>query len=256
MQKVDHTVNIIEVRDVSFSYGAVEALKSITLDIHRGDYLGMIGPNGAGKTTLIKIMLGLIKPDTGNIKMFGQDIEHFRDWSKIGYVYQKTTSFDINFPATVQEVVLMGRYPRRGLLRRLTKSDRQFAREALEQVNMWPLKDRLIGDLSGGQQQRVFIARALASQPEVIFLDEPTTGVDLKAQDEFYALLRKLNREFGMTLILVTHDVERIYQEAMHIACVDHILVCHSSPEEFLKESRSMKMFGENFRIFGHHHHL
>jgi zinc transport system ATP-binding protein len=255
MQTVDHTKNIIEVRNVSFSYGPEEVLRDITFDIHQGDYLGMVGPNGAGKTTLIRIMLGLLKPDSGAVLLFDQDISQFKDWSKIGYVPQKATSFDINFPASVQDVVLMGRCGRRGLFHRLNKIDRQLSRQALEQVNMWPYKDRLIGDLSGGQQQRVFIARALVAQPEVIFLDEPTMGIDPKMQDEFYAILRKLNQEFNITLILVSHDIERVTDEAMHIACVDHSLVCHMSPEEFLMESRSLSMFGKDFKIIGHHHH-
>lgn len=255
MQNVDHNINIIEVRNVSFSYGREEVLQDINLDIHRGDYIGMVGPNGAGKTTLIKIMLGLLPPSSGTVKLFGQDIKHFKDWNKIGYVAQKATDFDVNFPATVQEVVLMGRFARRGLLHRVTAEDRKLTQTALEQVDMWPYKDRLIGDLSGGQEQRVFIARALVAQPEVIFLDEPTAGVDSKTQDEFYALLQKLNRKFSLTLVLVSHDIERTCHEAMHIACVDHTLVCHMSPEEFLKESQSMSMFGQNFKIIGHHHH-
>jgi zinc transport system ATP-binding protein len=240
---------------VSFSYGPEEVLRDITFDIHQGDYLGMVGPNGAGKTTLIRIMLGLLKPDSGAVLLFDQDISQFKDWSKIGYVPQKATSFDINFPASVQDVVLMGRCGRRGLFHRLNKTDRQLSRQALEQVNMWPYKNRLIGDLSGGQQQRVFIARALVAEPEVIFLDEPTMGIDPKMQDEFYAILRKLNQEFNITLILVSHDIERVTDEAMHIACVDHSLVCHTSPEEFLMESRSLSMFGKDFKIIGHHHH-
>jgi zinc transport system ATP-binding protein len=255
MPIVDHTQNIIEVRNVSFSYGREEVLKDITFDIHRGDYLGMVGPNGAGKTTLIKIMLGLLPPSTGSVKLFGQELGQFKAWSKIGYVSQKATNFDDNFPATVHDVVIMGRYAGRGLLNRITKADRQATKTALEHIDMWSYKDRLIGDLSGGQQQRVFIARSLAAEPEVIFLDEPTTGVDSKTQDDFYTLLRRLNHEFGLTLILVSHDIERTCQEAMHIACVNNTLVCHTSPEEFLKESRSMNLFGQDVKIISHHHH-
>ncbi len=174
MRTVNHGENIIEVQNVSFSYNGHEVLKDINLAIHRGDYLGLVGGNGSGKTTLIKIILGLLKPTSGTIKLFGKNITDFKDWSKIGYVPQKATSFDVNFPATVREVVLMGRYGRRGLFHRVAQEDRDRAREALEQVEMWQHRDRLIGDLSGGQQQRVFIARALATEPEVIFLDEPT----------------------------------------------------------------------------------
>jgi len=147
MHTVDHRENIVEVQNVSFSYNGYEVLRDINLSIHRGDYLGLVGGNGSGKTTLIKIILGLLKPGSGTVTLFGKDISEFREWSKIGYVPQKATSFDVNFPATVQEVVLMGRYGRRGLFHRMTVEDRAKAREALEHVEMWEHRDRLIADL-------------------------------------------------------------------------------------------------------------
>ncbi|MDE2237522.1 MAG: metal ABC transporter ATP-binding protein, partial [Elusimicrobia bacterium] len=162
---VDHRDNIIEVSHASFSYGAREILSDVSLAVHRGDYLGIVGGTGAGKTTLLRITLGLLKPSSGAVRLFGQDISAFRQWFRIGYVPQKATSFDENFPATVEEVVLMGRFARRGLLRRLGRQDRAQAELALERVGLLPQRGRLIGDLSGGQQQRVFIARALAGEP-------------------------------------------------------------------------------------------
>ncbi len=255
MHNVDHSKNIIEVKDVSFTYGREDVLKNITLGIHKGDYVGLVGHNGSGKTTLLKIILGLLTPSTGALKLFGTDIRHFKEWYKIGYVPQKAVNFDNNFPATVEEVVLMGRYSKRGLFHRIKMSDRKAAREALQKVEMLEFKDRLIGDLSGGQQQRVFIARALVTKPEVIFLDEPTTGIDTKARDEFYGLLRTLNREEGLTLVLVSHDLEVVTQEVMHIACIDRTLVYHGSPQEFLKESVSAFMHDGEVKIVSHHHH-
>jgi zinc transport system ATP-binding protein len=256
MLKVDHTKNIIEVKDVSFSYnGNEKVLENISLEIHPGDYMGLVGPNGAGKTTLLRIILNLLTPKIGTVKLFGKDIRNFRDWHKIGYVPQKLANFDVNFPASVYEVVLMGRYSKKNLFQKTTEADKKSVRDALQKVNMWEHKDRLIGDLSGGQQQRVFIARALVNRPEVIFLDEPTTGVDKKTQDEFYALLQKLNQEFGLTLVLVSHDIRRLTQEVMHIACVDKTLTCHISPEEYLAESESSNIAGKEVRIITHHHH-
>ncbi len=255
MQKVDHTKNIIEVNDISFSYNKEKVLKNITLGIHQGDYLCLVGPNGAGKTTLLKIMLGLLSSETGSVKLFNQDIKDFKDWQRIGYVPQKATSFDINFPATVKEVVLMGRYAHAGLFHRMTEKDLELVKKSLEQVEMWEYRDRLIGDLSGGQQQRVFIARALVTEPEIIFLDEPTAGVDEKTQNEFYALLKKLNQEFSLTLVLISHDIERITKEVMHIACIDKTLVCHTSPEEYLKDSHSLDISGQPVKIITSHHH-
>ncbi|OGZ64265.1 MAG: zinc ABC transporter ATP-binding protein [Candidatus Staskawiczbacteria bacterium RIFCSPLOWO2_01_FULL_40_39] len=254
MQAINHTKNIVEVNNVSFHYGSYQVLKDITFNIHKGDYLGIVGPNGAGKTTLIKIILGLLNASKGSVKLFETDSKSFKNRSLIGYVPQKATNFDMNFPATVMEVVLMGTYARRGLFHKIRPEDRQSAEQALKQVRMWQYKDSLIGDLSGGQQQRVFIARALASRPEIIFLDEPTTSIDKKSQDGFYALLKELNQKEHLTLVIVSHDIERITKEAMHIACVDCTLVCHASPEEFLKESKSLNLFGQEVKIISHHH--
>jgi zinc transport system ATP-binding protein len=224
MQPRDHTINIIECRQICFSYGSQSVLHNVDLTVHRGDYLGIIGPNGGGKTTLVKIILGLLKSPCGTVKLFGQDIHDFHDWEKIGYVPQTATHFDPNFPATVEEVAVMGRYAQRGLLRRISADDRAKVQQALQKVNMENYSKRLIGDLSSGQQQRVFIARALASEPEVVVLDEPTTGVDEATQKEFYALLRQLNRDHDLTLMLVSHDKTIVEQEASEIAWVNQTL--------------------------------
>ncbi len=256
MHQVDQTQTIVEVKDIAFSYdGTVDVLKDITLEIHQGDYIGFVGPNGAGKTTLLRVMLNLLTPKRGTVKLFGRDIQVFKDWQKIGYVPQKAAHFDANFPASVYEVVFMGRYANKRLFQRTSRADRESVKDTLLKVDMWEHKDRLIGDLSGGQQQRVFIARALVNQPEVIFLDEPTTGVDKKTQDGFYALLQRLNKEWGLTLVLVSHDIERITQEVMRIACIDRTLTCHVSPEEYFAESESSRIGGENIKIITHHHH-
>lgn len=234
MSKVDHSENVVEVDRVGFAYNSQPVLTDITLRIHRGDYWGLVGPNGAGKTTLLKIMLGLLKPDSGTVRLFGRPLADFKSWPKIGYVPQKA-NFDPNFPATVFEVVLMGRYGRRGLGRRLTNQDKTEAKRALSWVEMDNYGEYLIGDLSGGQQQRVFIARALAGEPEIIFLDEPTAGIDLETRDEFYRLLKKLNQELDLTLVLVSHDLERVVKEVMHLATIEQTLTFYNSPEDFLK---------------------
>jgi len=232
---VDHTKNIIEVRNVNFAYGDEAVLKDVNFNVHLGDYLGIVGPNGGGKTTLLKIMLGLLIPQKGTVKLFGEEIENFKDWFKIGYVPQKAVNFDLNFPLTVGEVVTQGRYGKKRILQRLSKKDHDLIRQALDQVEMWEHKDKIIGSLSGGQQQRVFIARALASQPEVIFLDEPTTGVDQTTQKKFYALLKKLNRELDLTLVLVSHDTNIIVHETTEIACVNKTLIYESCPAKMLQ---------------------
>ena len=240
MHAVNHGENIVEVKDVSFSYNGHEVLDNINLSIHRGDYLGIVGGNGAGKTTLLKLILGLLTPKSGAIKIFGQDVRSFKDWSRVGYVPQKATAFDVNFPATVEEVVLMGRYGRRGLFHRITAEDREEALQAIRQVDMLRYRDTLIGDLSGGEQQRVFIARALAGEPEIIFLDEPTVGVEQSVKADFYALLQKLNNELELTIVLITHDIESMARQAMHIACLDRRIFFHDSIDKYFASSHAV----------------
>jgi len=242
---MDHTENIVEVSHVSFSYEAQDVLRDVSFNIHRGDYLWIVGANGSGKTTLLKIMLGILRPHAGLVKLFGADLEEFADRCKIGYVPQQATNVDVNFPATVREVVLMGRYACRGLLHRVTKEDREKVSRALEQVGLTDFADRMIGGLSGGQQQRVFIARALAGEPEIIFLDEPTVGVDTSAKNEFYTLLKKLNEDLHLTVVLITHDIENVSRGAMHVACLDRTLFFYTTLEEYLHKAHE-----EQHRMF------
>lgn len=245
----DHTHTIIELDKVCFSYTEDEVIKDVSLEIHQGDYIGIIGPNGGGKSTLLKLMLGLLKPDKGTIKLFGLGLKEFKDWSKIGYVPQRA-HIETNFPVTVEEVVSMGRYGKRGLFHFPTKEDNEKALLALRQVDMLGFKNRRIGDLSGGQQQRIFIARALAAEPEVIFLDEPTVGVDIKTQKQFYTLLRKLNRELNLTLILASHELDVVAHEATELVYINRTLVFYGNPEEFLKGAYFHELIGKG----GLHH--
>lgn len=234
MPQVNHSHTIIQLENICFSYTSEEVIKDVSLEIHKGDYVGIVGPNGGGKSTLLKLMLGLLKPNDGKVSLFGRDIRDFKDWSKIGYVPQKTM-VETNFPVTVEEVVAMGRYGKRGLFHFPTKLDAAKTHQALKQVDMFEYKDRQISDLSGGQQQRVFIARALAVEPEVIFLDEPTVGVDIKTQKQFYQLLRKLNKELHLTLVLVSHELDVVAHEATELVYINRTLEYYGDPNEFLK---------------------
>ncbi|MBI5123663.1 metal ABC transporter ATP-binding protein [Candidatus Roizmanbacteria bacterium] len=255
MQPIDHKTNIIELNAIYFSYdGHEKTLDNISFALHKGDYLGIIGPNGGGKSTLLKIMLGLLKPTSGSIKLFGQTIKDFKDWSKIGYVPQKAAYFDNNFPATVKEVVAMGRYAKKGLFRFLTKADDEKIDKALEQVDMHNYKNKQIGNLSGGQQQRIFIARALATEPEVIFLDEPTAGVDVSNQEQFYELLRKLNRELDLTLVLVSHELDVVAKEATEVACINSQLISYCTPSELAKQGKLEQIYGHDLKYILHQH--
>ncbi len=252
MQTLNHNKNIIEAKNIYFSFGEEVILNDINIEIHRGDYLGIIGPNGSGKTTLLKILLGLLSPSQGEVKLFGQDIKKFKDWPKIGYVSQKATQIDASFPMTVDGVVSMGRYSKKGLFRFLDYKAKEKVEQALREVEMENYKDRLIGNLSGGQQQRVFLARALAGEPEVIVLDEPTSGVDVKAQEQFYKLLKKLNQEKHLTLVLVSHDLDVIEREASELICLNRSLVYCGLPKEF----KTHEKFSDFYQIThpSHHH--
>ncbi len=254
MHQVDHSKNIIEVSDVSFAYGQRTVLDHISLNVHVGDYLGIVGPNGGGKTTLLKIILGLLPDHAGTVKLFGIDIRQFKDWSKIGYVPQKATNFDVNFPATVEEIVAMGRYGRMGLFRFPSKKDAEIVASAIDKVGMSEFTHSLIGNLSGGQQQRVFIARALVSEPEIVILDEPTVGVDSNMQREFYTLLRTLNQKLELTLVLVTHDIDTVVHETTEVACINKTLLYEKDPRALLKHNMLQKMYTENIHFIGHKH--
>lgn len=246
---MNHSHTILSIKDLTFSYNQVPVIKDVSLDIHQGDYVGIIGPNGGGKSTLLKLMINLLKPQKGTVELFGTDLQHVKQWSRIGYVPQKTY-IDLQFPITVTEVVAMGRYGKRGLFHFPTKEDAQQVEKALAAVDMLKYKDRQITQLSGGQQQRVFIARALVTEPEIIFLDEPTVGVDVKTQKQFYTLLRKLNREMKITLIIASHELDVIAHEATELGYINSTLEYYGNPEKFLQGEYFHELIGKR----GVHH--
>jgi zinc transport system ATP-binding protein len=203
------------------------ALEDICLDLEEGDFLGLIGPNGGGKTTLIQVMLGLVKPSRGEVRILEREPEQARRY--IGYLPQKTF-FDRSFPVTALEVVLMGRFSKAGLFRPYSLPDREAALRALEAVGLKDRAGRMMGSLSGGEQQRVLVARSLVSEPKLLLLDEPTAGVDAAQQTEFYEMLSRLNGS-GMTIILVSHDISAVSTYVNRIACLNQRLYYHGSRE-------------------------
>jgi zinc transport system ATP-binding protein len=244
---------LIAIQNVSYDYGYGDILKNVSFPINSKDFLAIIGPNGSGKTTLLKIILGLLKPHSGRVKIMGKSVAEFTDWKKIGYVPQKATNIDALFPVSVKEVVAMGilssrRFPR------LSGDGESRVSAALQQVGMEKYKNRRIGNLSAGQQQRVFIARALADRPKILILDEPTTGVDAKTREYFYDMLHKLNGEEGITIVLVTHEVGIINRHVAQVACLDQTLVYHGSHDEFCRSDEFKKMLAEGHHLVSHHH--
>lgn len=244
---------LISVRGVSFGYDGNPVLAGIDFSIFGGDFLAILGPNGSGKTTLLKLILGLLKPWKGEIFIMGKPLSQFSEWTKIGYVPQKATHFDPSFPASVKEAVAMGLFSHKHFSRPSKKED-QAILQALVQVGMEEFKSHRIGSLSGGQQQRVFIARALVNHPCILFLDEPTTGVDAETQGRFYEMLDGLNRQEGITIVLVTHDIGIVDRHVNQVACVNQRLFYHGSHTEFCKSEAFREMLAGGHHLVSHQH--
>ena len=196
-------MEIVEVTDVDFSYGTGNTLQGINLRVAEGEFLGVVGPNGGGKTTLLKIIAGLLAPTRGQVRVFGRPAA--RCGRFIGYVPQ-FADVDLTFPITVRDVVLMGRLGFTSFLGGYREKDEKAARWAMEQVGVWDLRQKRLGNLSEGQKQRVLIARALAGEPRLLLLDEPTASVDAEAERAVVQVLRKLRK--SMTIIMVSHDLQ------------------------------------------------
>jgi len=240
---------VLQLDDVCVRYGDAQVLDHVALSVPHGDFVGIVGPNGGGKSTLLKAALGLVPTTCGEARLFGVPVKRFRDFQRIGFVPQNAVHVDARFPATAFEVALLGRVGRRGLLRRITDADRAQTRQAMHEVGIDHLADRRIGTLSGGERQRVFLAKALASEPEVLILDEPTTGVDPKAREGFYRLLDHLSHDHGLTIILVSHDTQALAMVAHRLVAVNRSIVFDGRPEAFEAQGG----FGAAYDIHLHH---
>ena len=255
---------IIRFLNASFGYPGVLALSKITLDIAAGEFVGVIGPNGSGKTTLCKAVLGLMAPVSGSLNIFQCACEKLRchHRARIGYVPQKGV-LDKHFPITVLETVLMGRYGALGLLRWPGRADREMALDALAQVGMADHREMRLGQLSGGQQQRVLIARALAQQPQVLLLDEPTTGIDLVTQYRVLELVSRFHQTLGLTIVLITHDVDMIRPHVDRLVLLKTRLYAAGPPDVVLNPELLQQVYGkelvmtEEGRVLveDYHHH-
>jgi zinc transport system ATP-binding protein len=228
---------VIKLENVTYRYNSDLVLEDISFKADEGDLLGIIGPNGAGKTTLFSLILGLLEGYQGKITLFDEDIRNNRKvLKKIGYIPQKNI-IDKGFPATVEEIVSLGVFERK------TK-DKIIS--AIKTVGLLEQKHKRIGDLSGGQQQRILIAKALVNEPQLLILDEPTTGIDLETQNKFYALLRKLNSENKITIILASHDLDAINKLANKIACINRKMSFHGDAREFFGNEQLLKSYSES----------
>jgi len=243
---------IVDLDGVTFAYGDTVAVSDVSLTVESGDFLGLVGPNGSGKTTLLHLMLGLHEPDQGTVELFGRPVDEFDDGGRIGYVSQKATSRGGSMPVTVRECVTMGRFAHAGR-GRLSEADRAAVADAIETVGIGDLADRLVTELSGGQKQRAYIARALASDADLLALDEPTVGVDAESRDAFYALLDDLNDD-GITIILIEHDIGVVTDRANRIACINTELYHHGDTESFVESDALAEAYGATGQVVHHHH--
>ncbi|ASN04823.1 metal ABC transporter ATP-binding protein [Virgibacillus necropolis] len=250
------TDSIVSMKDVDYAYENKAVLTNINFEIPQGAFMGLIGPNGGGKTTLIKLILGIIKPDAGSISLFQEPIGKFKAWNHIGFVSQKSNSFNKGFPATVFEVVSMGLTAQVGYLKFFKKQDKVKILQAIEQVGMSEYAYQNIGNLSGGQQQRVFIARSLVNDPNLLILDEPTVGVDNENVQRFYDLLHQLNQQRNITLLLVTHDTGIMTEHATDIVCLNNTMHFHGDKEEYssLTDRDLSHFYGHPVNVVTHDH--
>ncbi len=220
---------IVELEDVTFGYGSMPVLENISLHLHPGQFAALVGPSGAGKTTLLKLILGILTPNSGQIRIGGK-VLNGKSTPLVSYVPQ-LESVDWNFPVTVEQVVLMGLTRRSGPWPWPGRGDRERLRAVLDRLEIGLLARRHIRDLSGGQQQRVFLARALIAEPDLLVLDEPTVGIDVRTAENVLHMLGNLNQQ-GITVLLTTHDLNAAAAHVPWVICLNHEIVAQGEPEE------------------------
>jgi zinc transport system ATP-binding protein len=242
---------VIEIERIGFAYGDIPVLDDVNLRVERGEFLGLVGPNAGGKSTLLKLILGLLRPQQGQIRVLGASPKHAR--RHLGYVPQYP-AFPRDFPIQVLDVVLMGRLGLGGGLGSQIgawrRRDREIARQTLVDVEAGDLALKPIGALSGGQLQRVLLARALVSEPQILILDEPTANIDQRLEGEIFELLAKLNQQ--LTIVVVSHDIGFISSYVSRVACLNRTLVCHRT--EAIDGSLINDLYGEQVRMISHGH--
>lgn len=248
-------VPIFDVKNLSFVVHGQKILSDISFEIFEGEYIAIIGPNGGGKTTLVRMLLGLEQPTSGEVKIFAKRVKEFNEWYKIGYVPQRATLVDENFPATVEDIVKMGRIAKRGIFAGISHEDKVMVEDAMKKMDILNLKDRMVGTLSGGQRQRVMIARALASSPKILILDEPNTGVDIVSQQRFYTLLSKLNKEDKITILFITHDIGVIADDIGRLFTINQKATICNDPKKMLSCEEVSELYGIDAHALHHHKH-
>ncbi len=247
---VHKTEPLVSLDDVWVAYNGKWVLKSIFFACYPGEIFGIVGPNGGGKTTLLNVILGIVRPNKGTVRLFGRKPGK-RGRLEVGYLPQISLA-ERSFPVTVLDVVLMGLYNRIGFFHYPDRNNKKAAMELLARVNMADHAKSPFGILSGGQQQRVNIARALASNPKLLVLDEPSTGIDSVAQEDFYELLAKFRNEKGISVIMVSHDIGVITSHADRVACLNVQIHYHDEPDSCFSQDITREVFGKDLKIIVH----
>ena len=238
---------VIRLEDVTFSYNGIPVVENVSLAITGEEFIGLIGPNAGGKTTLVKLILGLLKPDTGRIRVLDETPEQAR--TRIGYVPQHPL-FNRTFPINVRDTVLMGSIQADNLFGSYNRQQRRTADEVMEIMNLHPVAEQSLVNLSGGQLQRVWIARALCGQPEILLLDEPTANIDIQAEEDIFRLLKQYNAH--ITILVVSHDIAFISSYVNRVACLNRTLICHDV--EAIDGKTVEELYGGHVSMIHHEH--
>jgi zinc transport system ATP-binding protein len=245
----DVAVPLIDARGLGFSYGREEILSDVSFTLGPGEFVALVGPNGSGKSTLLKVLLGLLDAGRGTASLFGEPPDRLRERWRVGYVPQRP-SVASEVPATVREIVEAGRLSRRGWWRPPSKDDRTAVEHAIQSVGLAEMAARPISHLSGGQQQRAFIARAFASEPDLLVLDEPIAGVDAESQRRFRDSLTHLIRQHGSGVLLVSHELSAVADEVDRVIVLKRTVQFDGSPAELVREGVSLGIHREDLPLW------
>lgn len=251
-----NTQSIIQSDHISIHFGETAVLSDVSFSIKKGDFVGLAGPNGAGKTTLVKALLGLIPHTEGSISLFGSPLQKFREWQRIGYLPQKISSINSHFPATVHEIIKLGLLSGKNWPKAMTNQDSIKTENIMAELEIENLRNKLFFELSGGQQQKVLLARALVAGPELLIFDEPSTALDPESRDSFYQLIKRLNKDRHITVILITHDTGYIGSYADTLLYLDKHLVYFGKFSDFCRSKQMNSYFGEEAQHMICHQHV
>jgi len=245
---------VVEVNNLTVIRSGDKVIQNASFVINSGEYVGIVGPNGGGKTTLLLALLGILSPKTGTIRLFKEHIKSFAHWERVAYISQNAINFDPHFPLTVRELVGLGRLQPAKIGRSLNSNDWQVVDEVLSYMDLSSISSRRIGQLSGGQKQRMFVAKALVRNPDILFLDEPITGIDATVQERFFKKLSDLNTQKGITIIIVSHDLAAVFCRMSTVICVNREVHKASITNKLEPNEVLRKAYGDHFHFVFHQH--